>query len=326
MNREDYLKLYKEEAEELIADSRIDFTKNLVDSMVPLKEAVMNGFARFTELAKKNKKEYYMFFYFSYLKIDLLHKKYKILLQGMNNQWYLDPDMTEVTFELDFLLGPILELWEALTKASRKYIGKINAYDIQHLIFKEMDLHNRSIAHTLRYLLWDLEQEEAFKEIPRIPYFIIRWGEYRDDTQIVLLRDRDKKEQKQFNTALRKAQREEEELANGFWYQAELKERKCQDLDMQFITFEKCSIGNFDFGSSNLTAARFTETKLKKCSFSECCLEGADFRSAILEEIDFRNANLKNAMFSFKEVQKLDLTAEQMQVIVAEKEDSDAFF
>ncbi len=75
-----------------------------------------------------------------------------------------------------------------------------------------------------------------------------------------------------------------------------------QDLKLESISFQKCSLKNSDFSSSFLRHSEFLESNLDSASFNNCNLENADFRGALNYHIDIHHTFIKGAVFSSPEV------------------------
>ena len=104
--------------------------------------------------------------HFSFLRVDLIRRDYRLLAQGMDERWYLDTESAEAVTETRELLAPFDRLWDSLTGQSRKYAGYVNAYDIRSLMFEEKERIDRSIACLLRWGLRDWKERGLFAGIP----------------------------------------------------------------------------------------------------------------------------------------------------------------
>lgn len=62
---------------------------------------------------------------------------------------------------------------------------------------------NIMLANLLRFVFRDIEKNQDFESLPKLPTWGIRWGEYRDASDMIACADREKKEQKDWNRALR---------------------------------------------------------------------------------------------------------------------------
>jgi uncharacterized protein YjbI with pentapeptide repeats len=74
-----------------------------------------------------------------------------------------------------------------------------------------------------------------------------------------------------------------------------------QDLNLQYLELNNCSLVDGDFSRSQLQNAKFINCNLKNSIFNNCDLEKADFRQSINYWLDPRACKLKNAKFSMPE-------------------------
>jgi BTB/POZ domain-containing protein KCTD9 len=70
--------------------------------------------------------------------------------------------------------------------------------------------------------------------------------------------------------------------------------------------------------SPGFNGVNFRKANLREVDFTKGDLRGADFRGAKFENTNFTETNLKEAIFSKEEVKKLNLTEEQLKVIITE--------
>ena len=157
--------------------------------------------------------------------------------------------------------------------------------------------------------------------LPRSPYWVLRWGEYRDQTEILVQTDRVEKDPGVWKTELSKAAREPEKMVFSYWYKGTYADRTIRDMDMRFITFEESTVQNIVFQNCNLEGSRFPGTRLTGCSFEGCNLWGADFRECTFEQTSFAGAELTAAVFPAESVPFLEISAEQLQVIRLDREE-----
>lgn len=126
---------------------------------------------------------------------------------------------------------------------------------------------NIMLANLLRFVFRDIEKNQDFESLPKLPTWGIRWGEYRDASDMIACADREKKEQKDWNRALRETKGDEGRLVSSFWYEAELQDSDCSGKALCFLQFENCSLQNMNFGKADLIGARFRNCTLKTCDF-----------------------------------------------------------
>ncbi|MEY8268878.1 pentapeptide repeat-containing protein [Lachnospiraceae bacterium 64-25] len=166
------------------------------------------------------------------------------------------------------------------------------------LVQDEIMVCNQLITHILRFAFRDLEQQEVFKEIGKLPFWVIRWGEYKDYSEIVMQVKREEKGQEAWLERLEQYKENPEALTADYWYRETLALGDCRKKNMYFIVFEECTLKGIDFSRADLTGARFLRCRIEKCRFSGANLSQADFEECSFEEDDFGGASLAQTTFS----------------------------
>lgn len=315
MDRETALQNYKEAIEEKISTFRSRMGDHVLEHAENLEELVEKAMKLLGDQMVKQGKEYVCFMYFSFLKTDLINRNYRLHLHGLDISWYMDNNPAEVYVDVKELFTPFDELWDDLIQANQGYGVSVNDYDIRNLLFDELTIIDNMICQILRYRLRNWEKKGIFDLVTRSPYWILRWGEYRDQSEILIQTDRVEKEPGVWKEELSKAARRPENLVFSYWYKGIYENRTIQDMDMRFVTFEDSTIQNIVFHNCNLEGSRFPGSKLVGCSFEGCNLWGADFRECTFEQTSFAGAELTAAVFPADSVPFLEISAEQLQVI-----------
>lgn len=316
MIRQEALETFEKYKNTLLQDHKHKFWEHLQKNIDPLKEAVNESIRELKEKALHKKDIVY--FQFSLLRIDMLTRNYTVLLHAYDNMWYLDEDPVSVTLKINFLFDTFNEVWDQLESESKRYVGKINQYDVENTMFQEAIYCNGLIAHSLRFIIKDIEKNEDFVAISKADLWVIRWGEYRDKSEIVIQRDRRKKDQKDWEKALNTLKEKEDHLVASYWYQVDIKDGECKESQLYFIGFEKSHLTDIDFTQASLLGGQFNECEIKRCQFKGAILREADFRGSHFEEVNFEEADLTNAIFSQEKVPYLNLSPEQLQQIIIE--------
>lgn len=321
MDRETALQNYKETVSEMILAFRIRMSDYIMEHAEDLEALVEEAMKLLGEQMAKQGKEYVCFMYFSLLKADLIHRNYRIHLHGLDISWYMDNEPVEVYVDVKELFKPFDEFWNDLTRTNQGYGVFVNDYDIRNLLIDELAVIDNMICQILRYRLREGEKKGIFDPVPRSPYWIVRWGEYRDQSEILLQTDRVEKESGVWKEKLSKAARKPDALVFSYWYKGTYENRTIQDLDMRFITFEDSVIQSIVFKNCNLEGSRFPGSRFVGCSFEGCNLWGADFRDCTFEQTSFAGAELTAAVFPADSVPFLNISAEQLQVIRLDREE-----
>lgn len=324
MNRQEAMERFKEEHQETLKLAREQFwqraqSQEYSDKLAQILKQVFFSLRAEVERTDKDK---LMFFYFSLLRVDLLNRNYHVKVQAFDARWYLDTEPLELTFSLAELFEILNPVWDQLLDGTRKYIDKVNTYDVGN-IMQELAMEcNGLLAHQLRFMLRDIEENRDFAGTPKEKVWSIRWGEYRDHSEVIACADRIAKDQQTWERSVRKAAKKEKpehELAAGYWYGAELSNTDCRDLPMYFINFEDCTLKHICFNGANMTGARFRNCRIESCSFQGAVLRQADFTGCTWNNNDFAGADVTNAVFMEQELPFIHLEAEQLQTILIDR-------
>ena len=321
MDRETALQDYQKKASNKITEFRNGITAYVIERAEVLEELVRTAAERLGEQMEKQGKESVSFLYFSILKTDFISRRHRIMLHGLNMQWYLDEDPVEVYVDAGDLFAPLIDLQNALTEDSQGYGGAINRYDIEHLLFDQLPVYDAAVSYILRWRLRDWEKKGIFDSVARTPYWLVKWGQYRDQTETLLQTDRTKKEASEWTEALAKVRHKPDTMIFSYWYQGTYQDCNPKETDMRFTTFEECEIKSMDFKDCNLEGSRFVKCTLTDCTFSGCNLCGADFGGCRFERTSFDGAELAAAVFPAESVPFLGISAEQLQVIGLAREE-----
>lgn len=319
MTRTEALEHFRLYVNTLWKDYEIHFWEALQKNKDTLEHIVQNGFLRLEQQIQQADKKEIVHFQFSLLRIDLLQNQYTVLLQASNVDWYLDEETISVSLDIGILFETLNYLRDELFSESKKYVGKVNKYDVQELVSEKIMAISPLIAHTLRFILRDIEQNKSFQMIPKADFWVIRWGEYRDQSEIILQVDHYEKTKEDWENALKEIVQKEDSLIYSFWYRLEVKEGYLKNKQLHFIGFEESHLENINFESSAILGARFKKCYLKNCSFKGALLKYSDFRTSHFENVDFSDANLTDAIFSEKDVPYLHLSPQQLQIIHIER-------
>ena len=319
MERETALQSYREAVSGKIADFRSHMEKHLMEHADYLEDMVRSGMALLGEQMERQGKEYVCFLYFSVLKMDLTNRDYRVLLHGLDMRCYLDDEPAETYVDARDLFEPFDRLRDALEEANSGYGGDVNGYDILNLLFDELPLMDSMICQILRYRLRDWEEKGIFDKVLRSPYWLLKWGEYRDRDEFLIQTDRVRKPDSAWKEELSKAAHDPEKMIFSYWYKANCAGKAPENLDMRFITFEECTVRDVKFDHCNMEGSRFPKSKVSGCRFEGCNLSGADFRSCSFENTSFAGAELTAAIFPAESIPFLEISAEQLQTIYIDR-------
>lgn len=315
MTREDALKKFEDSQKEALEQYRQDFANRLPGAMPILVERLREAFEAAGRQAEEREKEEIVYFQFSLLRCDLARRKYRILLTLQDIRWFLDPEEAEVLFPVDFLFAGLDELWERLKTEQKKYMGKVNSYDVDFMMQELAAECNSLVGNGLRYALRDVEDSPEFAAVKKAVLWDIRWGEYCGPAILAARVDRIPKTGEQWKEAVLKSG-EEKNLSETCWYQMELSGQDCRGMRFLFTTFEECVLRNIDFTGADLTGARFKNCTLEDCSFEAAALKTAYFEHCVWNNPEFKNADLEQALFTREGISQADFDEKQLSAML----------
>ena len=266
-----------------------------------LGELMQQLYAAFDEIGKQAKVKEMddcVYFLYSLQRYDLTEKRAIVRLDVTNIEWYLDEEPLSVCFDVSFLFQEYFEWQDKLLLDMREYRGKVNKYDVGNLVQDEIMVCNQLITHVLRFAFRNLEQQEVFSGIGKMPFWVIRWGEYKDYSEIVMQVKREVKGQEAWLERLQQYKENPDVLTADYWYQETLSSGDCRKKNMYFIVFEECTLKGIDFSRADLSGARFLRCRIEDCRFSNANLNQADFEDCDFEKDIFKGASLVQTTFS----------------------------
>lgn len=285
---------HQKEGEEL----RQTFWDSLEERLPELVKRIYTAFGEIAEQAGEQGKDDCMCFLFSLQRCDLVEGKAVVRLDVTDVEWYLDETALTACFDITFLFREYFAWQEKLLLDMREYMGKVNKYDVGGLVQDEIMVCNQLITHILRFAFRGLEKQEDFGRIGKLPFWIMRWGEYKDYSEIVMQVKRDTKGKEEWLDRLQQYEENPDILMADYWYRETLTEGDCREKNMYFIVFEECSLKGIDFSKAGLSGARFLRCCIEDCSFVQADLHQADFEDCRFSGNDFREADLRQATFS----------------------------
>lgn len=356
MNREESLKEFKEKVVKTLEEESISvFEKKFKDDEEKVKEIIINGMKSLISKANEIKEEKKIaVFQFELLRINILNESYKILIHGYNSSWYLDTKPIYEEIDLRFLFEPFITFKEKLIKEKRIYMGKVNDYDIQKIIFESAVKRYKDMSKTVRNWFWNLDEEKWIKESSLEDFYLVKWSEYQGRSETLFAMDNREKNIKEL-LEFKKQPKEKLPFVYTVWKDSTLEDGDLTKQNMLFISFKGSKLKNINLSESDIIRGQFKDTEIRKCIFKKCRLigssfenskiedsdfssgdcTGVDFRKADLRYVDFSNSNLKNsnfinaklknvsfegadledAIFSAKDIPFINLTSEQLQTI-----------
>ncbi|MEW8956322.1 pentapeptide repeat-containing protein [Clostridium sp.] len=342
MNRKEALEHYKlNQAKSLIEECEKNFNINLRDNEEKIKAMLIEGIKSVDKKAKKVQElhdDYRLYvLQFEFLRTNIINETYKILIHGYNGLWYLDDNSVYEEIDLLFIFEPFIILKEKLLKAKKSYLGKVNNYDIQEIIFNLASKCYNQMCDNSRIWMWNLDEEEWIKESSLWDAYLIKWGEYQSKSETIFSMDNREKKVEDI-LEFKKKPKEKMPFVYSVWKDSILKDADLSEEDLLFINFKNSKLINMDFTKSNIIKGQFKNTEVVNCRFNHSLLVGSSFENAIIKETSFESSNLTNldfrkatfnkvsfenaivegAIFSENQIPFLHLTPEQLQDIYIE--------
>lgn len=321
MDRENALSRFKDKTTQRRIEFQDCMQERLIDRAEELENMVKDAMDRLGEAMEQQEKEDVSFLYLSLPRVDIICHRYQFLLSAMNMDWYLDEKPVEVYVSAGDLFQPLDELWDYLVQESREYMGMVNSYDVQNMVFDELTPVHGILSEVLRYRLREWEQKAIFEKVALTPQWFLGYGEYRGQAEIILRTERVEKDRAAWKEELRRASHNPGAMIAGYWYKQTCEDSRLKELDLRFITFEESSLKNISFQKCNLQGARFPGSSLAGCDFAGCRLWAADFSDCSFDGVSFDGADLTGAMFPAGSVPFLNLEPEQLQTILLKREE-----
>ncbi len=312
MDRENAIRKFKEEViDELIGEGKAQFKEIFSNNEELLKETILEGIKGLIKKAKQEQEKNINYklaiLHFELLRINILEENFKICLHGYNNLWYLDSAPIYKEIDLKFLFEPFIKIKQKLKEKKKSYIGKINDYDIEKVMFDPVIECYSSISDNVRSWLWDLDEEAWIKEDALSSFYVVKWGEYHDKSETLFAMDN---REKTINDLLEFKNQPEEKQAfiYSVWKDSLLEEGDLTKQNMLFINFKGSKLKKINFSESDIIKGQFKNTYIKNCKFENARLIGTVFENSIFEDTNFNNANCMGVNFIKAEFSYVDFS------------------
>ncbi len=297
MKRAEALELFQDRHSKEAETLTEEFIKGMETGVDTLMEKILCAFGEIADQAQENDKPMCVFFLFSLLRYDLTQDQARVRLDVMDGSWFLDREPLYAECDLTFLFVPYFRWRTELLKDMREYMGKVNKYDVEHMVQGEVMAAVGRLTQLLRILFRSIEAQENFARIPKGKAWEIRFGEYRDYNEIILRMNREPRRKEEWLEKL-DDEAASRKLQFSWWHEMTLSSGSCMGKRLDYIVFEKCSLQDIDFGNAHMAGARFLNCRLERCSFRQTNLTQAEFDNCQFTDCDFTEADLQQAVFS----------------------------
>ncbi|WP_297430647.1 pentapeptide repeat-containing protein [Clostridium sp.] len=310
MNRQEALEEFNEKiTKNLIEEYKLKFEENFRENQEKTKALIIEGIERLIKRAKNlqeiNEGYKIAVFQFELLRINILNESYKIFVHGYNSLWYLDKASIYEEIDFKFLFEAFIELKQKLIKEKKIYMGKVNNYDIQKIIFNLAVECFKEMAAYVRNWFWNIDEEKFMEESSIENFYIIKWSEYQGKSETLFAMDNRKKDIKEL-LQLKKSPKEKLPFVYTVWKNSTLENGEFTKENMLFINFKESRLKKIDFSESSIAKGQFKATHIKDCRFENSKLMGSSFENAVIEDSDFSNADCLGVNFEKSELSYVD--------------------
>lgn len=319
MTRTEALERFKEQHQEEKEELIRNFWNELQEQTDELMLRIYKAFDEIRTQAEEKEKTDLTHFLFSLLRFDLLEGKARVRLDAMDIEWYMDEEPLYAELDITFLFRSFFEWKKKLLLDMREYMGKVNKYDVEHMVQHEIMVCNQLITHLLRFTFRNIEAFEEFQRIPKLPFWVIRWGEYKDYSEIAVWVNREIRSEEEWLDKLLEYEENPRCLLSSYWYRGHYSQGNCSEKVMHFTVFEECYLREIDFGKADLTGARFINCRLEGCSFHGTVLDKTEFSGCVFENNSFQEASMKQAVFTKEGLAAEMFNEEQLEDILLEE-------
>lgn len=341
MNRKEALEKFKKDHLEESQHLMQGFWDRINEHAGEILSRIHTAFEDISRQAREKEKSHVTYFTFSLMRCDLLRKRAIVRLDAMGVEWYLDDTTLTTSLDLSFLFEPFFKREEKLLLDMRIYRGKVNRHDVSHMIQEEIFVCNQLITHMLRFSLRNIETIGAFSGIPKLLFWSVRWGEYKDYTEIALRVNREEQSPQRWQEKLKDLEAEEAAAGNhdegevledspatqgeiglafDYWYNIPLTGGDVSGKTMYFTTFEECTLSGITLRETDLSGSRFINCRIEDCDFTGAILDRSEWSGCSFGENRFPGASFKQAFFSREGFVPELFTKEQTDDILMEVE------
>ncbi|OFS25008.1 pentapeptide repeat-containing protein [Clostridium sp. HMSC19A10] len=316
MNREEALEEFKTKiAPNYIDKCTIKFEANLSKYEDEISKILINSIVKVNEKVKDVKKTNANYainiLQYELLRTNVLDESFVIWLHAYNINWYMDEESVYEEIDFKFLFEPFIELRKSLISEKNIYIGKVNNYDIQKIVFNELRKCYYNMESYVREIFYDLDENKKISNVLFDEYYLIKWSEFRDESRTVFSMDyrvKDIEELKRFckepyiYPVFRKSRLEDFNINNTTLLYANFKESELTHVNMIQCISPRCEYSYVKFASNVIkncvmTGSNFKDTKMNTMIFEDCNLVGCNFNNSDSMSVVFKNCNIENSSF-----------------------------
>lgn len=146
---------------------------------------------RTKELQEKGLKNKVKYIYFSILRTKIMENKGVYRIECYDEDWYLDEVEVYELWNPDFIYKSLFDHMEELEEEKKKYLRKITSMDIEKIKQVEASKYHILACEMIRDIVEKLIELESFKEIVEESGYLILFGEYKGDSELIYQKESD---------------------------------------------------------------------------------------------------------------------------------------
>lgn len=300
MNREEALVEYNENiVKSLVEEARNKFEQLCNDNEVELENRLVGAFRDLIQKCNDecDRGEDITIFQYEMLRSNILNESYIIYLHGYNKNWYLDDKPLCIEIDLKFIFEPYIELKEKLLREKKIYLGKVNSYDVQNIIFNSVIEAFKELSEALRTWFWDVDEEDYVMNNLKSEFYLIKISEYESGSETVFAMDNRIKNNRDIEEYMKYA-KGEAPLVYSVWKNSEFTNMDLSDNPMVLINFKGSKLQNVNFTNCAIARGNYKDTELIECNFNKCNLVASVFENAVISETSFEETFATNMDFT----------------------------
>lgn len=222
---------------------------------------------------------------FSLLRTELLEGNAIYVVEGTNEDWFLDFKPIITFYDASWLFRFLKEQIEELRQRSKTFIGSISEAELDSILLKEVGYYHQYFLSLARYALSDMDTFYEYVNLERNQTVEIRIGEYLDVSELVFKEDYEEKDLEEVKVWF------DQKLSNEYTYNS------FKELDLSSGDYKSIDLRYTFFQKSNLSESNLRESILIGSNFKNSELINTDLSFSLIHEADFSNCNLQGANF-----------------------------
>lgn len=323
MKRADALKQFAKEHAAALQAYEKAFWNHLFAQRDMLLKAVRTGFAELAVRAAEQKKQC-QYIYCFFLRQDMCGRAYKVYAQAVDENYVVDRSPAEVVIDLAFLFEDVEALWADLLEKRRKYVWKVNEYDVNAMFFETIAQCHWKIAFLLRFLFRETRNQIEIRKVINSPRRIVRWGEYRDRGEIIFM-CHDNAPRGKLRGDLLLSYRIPHVLRAAY-YDGETEHKSdCRSRNFRYTVFRNCTFQETVFDNCDFTGCFFCRCSFAGCRFQKTTMHLVRFTNCRHVDTDWEAADFYGVLCENTELTGLTQVQKES-VVCGEEEFHEAVF